>query len=308
VFCVSSEMQYFTFFVLFFVVTVECTQPMCIKELVDTPDFLDGMLCSDCQAITFGDFKAASGDDEGRLCVEGNIFLGPFSVGDNVDVGINGTDNPTNFSLVSGGDANWSGGSLSPAYEGMFVGGVLNAPAYLHTRQTGGPCSKSGCLNSNFAKCQNYYEKLAATFAATTVNTNWNLKYNNILYITGIDPTASRYYISIPAVTFNMVTTYVLLNVNFDGEFILTISGYDDVVIQGGSFPVPARHVVYNIPGVRKISAGGTGINGSVLAPDATFSQPTGVADGFLITSSVLAFNQLNKLNCHGSCVCENYK
>jgi len=103
----------------------------------------------------------------------------------------------------------------------------------------------------------------------------------------------------VTAVTFNQVTWYTLENVNPEADFIITISGTDDIVFNGEPFPAPAGRVAFNIPGQRMVVAN-TGVNGTILAPDATFFQTTGIVHGFVITGSVKNLRQINKLNCLG--------
>jgi len=298
---------------LFLAAIVDCTNPgICIAEITNTPKLFTGMLDSDCHVIVFGTFHAASGDIEGRLCVENNAVIGDFSIGLTIrTVGNGSVDNPTNYSLVVGGDLSWNSGSLYPDGKGnqpeenMFVGGKVQAPNYLKQRWTGGPCETPNCLSPYFASAQTYYETISSRFAAYPTNANIQLQYGSILVVTGNDLTSSRYYIHIDAAIFNQVTNYIV-NANMDAEFIITITGTADVYFQGGPFPAPARHVLFNIPGSRSFFPN-TGVMGSILAPNSTYIQNNGVITGYVICENIKDLVQINKLSCFGGCVCENY-
>jgi len=276
----------------------------CISELTNTPVFFDDLVDSDCHVFVFGDFHSIGGDDQGRLCVQHNANISPngFSIGQSIRAYGNGSDNPTDYSLVVGYDLVWTQGSLDPPEENMFVGGTVTAPAYLKNRWLGGPCASPGRLDIAFAGAQKYYINLSETWAAQTPNVFIILKFGTVLFISGFDDSLDRYYIQISATIFNQVNSYVLENVNTDAEFIITITGTQDVVFGGGFFPCPPRHLAYNIPGSRNVYPN-TGVGGSIVGPNAVFNQTNGVVTGYMICGSVVQFHQENKLDC-GGCIC----
>jgi len=72
------------------------------------------------------------------------------------------------YSLVVGGSALWMEGQLNPPNSGMYVGGLLAAPAFLSSRRTGGPCAN--CGTQLFQSSRNYYNAMSSVFDAATPN------------------------------------------------------------------------------------------------------------------------------------------
>lgn len=149
----------------------------CISELTSGPNLpepLNQYIPSDFNLISLNNFiHPSSGDVQGwnniwvhtfifnglisgRVAVRNNATFGSnsslgFSVGYGLDTGgPNPSDNSKNFSLVVGDNLDWEIGALYPdgsgipypgSEEGIYIGGVMNGPSYLTTRQTGGPCA-----------------------------------------------------------------------------------------------------------------------------------------------------------------------
>jgi len=247
-----------------------------------------------------------TGDIEGRAFVGGNMTLGGgFAIGNLIHTGApNATDIQTQYALAVGGSLTWGNGALYPdgtgnpypgAEEGMYVGGSVTAPSYLASRQTGGNCY--GCLDNTTATAFAYYIALSEDWSSQIPNAFVTLS-NNGLFVSTNDPDATRYYIQIDSQTFNKGTYWSNgNNVNTGAEFIITITGTDNVVFAGGSFQGIEENIAFNIPGSRVIVVQSE-TGGSILAPEAVLSQSGGVEDGFTIVGSVAEFVECRKPKC----------
>jgi len=288
----------------------------CLQELAYQPIFtspLTSYTSSDFNVICFGNFDSEGGGDlEGRVAVAGDLtFNSGFSVGYALwTSGPNATDANRPWSLVAGGSLTWPSGSLYPQgngipypgeQEGMFVGGSITAPEYIASRQTAGPCT--GCLDDAFQSAYNYYSALSGNFTEVIVNAQYSFNNDGIFLFSG-DLFASRYYLQIAATDFNAATYWSTSNMNSGADFVVTITGDEDVTFQGGNFPGIPSQTVFNIPGTRNVQALNA-VTGSILAPDANLIQPGGNLVGFAIVSSVTAFLDSYKPNCPSQICCQ---
>jgi len=268
---------------------------------------------SDCNIIAFGDFYSGStGDVEGRLCAGGDITLGSgYSVGYMLwTAGANATDRALPWSLIAGGDLIWGNGALYPdgtgnpfpgPMEGMYVAGSVTAPSYLASRQTAGPCND--CLSAAFASAWEYFSGVSNTFAAAPTNA-WATYQNDGIFLESNDFYADRYYIQIDANIFNMATYWSMTNMNALADFIVTITGTDDVYFQGGNFVGTANQNVFNIPGTRNVFVESNAL-GHILAPNATLMQTGGDEIGMVIVGQVEKFVESIKPNCTSQVCCQ---
>jgi len=301
---------------LLFVHLISCVLATpCINELAYQNIFtspLEEYTSSDFNVICFGNFDSEGGDLEGRVAVLGDItFESGFSVGYAIhSSGANATDAIRPWSLVCGGSLSWASGSLYPegnnipfpaVEEGMFVGGTVTAPSYLASRQTGGPCTS--CLQDTFEEAYNYYITLSTNFSNTDVNAFYSYQ-NDGIFLTSSDSFAARYYLQIDATTFNLATYWSTSNMNPAADFVVTITGDEDVTFSGGNFPGIPSQTVFNIEGSRNINALNA-VTGHILAPDATLVQPGGNLFGFVVVGTVSEFLDSYKPNCPSDICCQ---
>jgi len=82
------------------------------------------------------------------------------------------------------------------------------------------------------------------------------------------------------------------------------VGGQEDVIFQGGEFPIRASNTIYNIVGAGTVFID-TSVAGSVIAPDANIFQRGGVVYGFVFALSGF-FLQANLPECPppGRCDC----
>jgi len=196
-------------------------------------------------------------------------------------------------SLVIGRDATWGSGALLPSDSFMYIGGVLNGPAYLADWIYNTPCY--GCTDSAFDAAQQCYRQEVYTFSNQAVNTASDIvEYTGgELEIYCFDNTADRYYVSLDASDFNQARSYTLENCNDEAQMVISITGSSDVSFMGAPLPILGGGAVYIVPGARNIYAT-VGINGALIAPDCLLYQTGGVVKGKVVVASVQSVVQMN--------------
>jgi len=295
-------------------------EPSCLKEFLNGPHLaspLSEYVTSDFNLICFGNFnsKIGTGDIEGRAIVNGDMTLGNgFSIGYQIHTsGPNSTDETRPFSLVVGANLTWGSGALYPqgngvpypgAREDAFVGGTAHCPPYLEARVTGN-CTGDGpnCLYYSFDIMYEYFRNVSANFSASPVNTQVTYQDSGA-FVTTAEPNANRYYLQMDAAAFSGVLWWSFDNINPIAEFIITITGDEDVTFTGANFPALPAKTCFNIPGKKNINVDTTA-NGSVLGPDATLNQVGGDEIGFVVIGSVSSFVETRKPKCLNEYCCK---
>jgi choice-of-anchor A domain-containing protein/fibro-slime domain-containing protein len=258
--------------------------------------------------ISFGDFNSNSGDVEGRVAVRNNANVGQWSVG--YKTHSLSTDQTLPFALVVGGNLNWASGAVYPLPNGyanpyggpeedVWVGGSFTTqgvfPNAIDSNQCG---ANSGCYNQYFDAAQQCYVGFSAAWSAQADNVDHNVQWSG-LYVTCADSNANTYYLTLNPSEFSQFTWVSLSNCNNNARWTINIAGTDDVTFSGGSFPLSASAVVYNVPGTRQINLNGYQLNGNLVAPFATVNQQGGYIQGKLIAGTVSASDQINKALCY---------
>ena len=257
--------------------------------------------------ISFYDYKAGSGDVEGRLAVKRNMVLSSgFSIGYKTDTTANGHDNWVPFGLVVGHNASWDSGSLWPDGSGVpnaspqeeaFVGQSFDTKDYLLMRW-GSRSTVIGDKDADFESGRRYFEYLQYVFAGKPVNSQVELKWGDGLFITCDNYADEFIYVQVDDVMFSSTRWYSLENCNIASNFVITITGTGNVLFQGGRFPGVIERLIYNVVGAGRTLNITTGIAGNILAPDNNFEQPNGVTQGLVVVGDVRSVVQANKPNC----------
>jgi len=245
------------------------------------------------------------------VCVfKKNATLWNYSIGHAIcTVGPQKNSRPANFSLVVGQDLYWQYGELNPngghvgcpndTIENMFVGGNITISEAKLIPRRRGPCTHPGCLDVGFDLAYLYFKNVSARFSATKDNAKYYLKSGGELVIQPFDATASRYYISFNTTILEQIWSVNLKSTNPNAQLIFSVTGDSGVIVQfGAPIIMNADKVLWNIPGKRSLVIR-NGLNGSVLAPDASCSIVNGAVNGYFITSDITSANQMNSLkNC----------
>jgi len=250
------------------------------------------------QVISFGDFVASTGDTEGRTAVRNNFQVGNgFSVGALI---AQSELQQANVTLVVGRNAWWGSGALLPTDSVMYVGGALNSTTYLDSFVYNSPCY--GCLDSFFDAAQQCYVEQVIIYQSEAINAHLTIipQTGGEFNITCDSYYEARYYITIDVSQFNQGFYYNLdQTCNSYSQYIVTITGTADIYFHGNNFPQVTGGVVYNIPGVRNVYAN-TQVEGTLLMPQATLSQSTGVIIGKVVACTIADVQQVN-LPCEGN-------
>jgi choice-of-anchor A domain-containing protein len=253
------------------------------------------------------DFKAGSGDIEGRAAVKRNWnTTGGFSIGLKVDSTATGPDRRQDFSLVVGHNCSFAAGSILPDGSGnpnnspeedIFVGEVWTGPAYLSLRVRD-QSAVIGDKDAYFDAGCSYFTSLSNYFAAQTPNTAWTPYYGSGIHIKCTSSVETLYYVQIDAASLSASNWWSLEQCNMAAFFVITVTGTGDVTFKGGAFPSVTEKVIFNVPGTGRTVDVETGLQGNLLAPGCSFKQTNGVTLGLVIVYTVLSFVQANKPNC----------
>jgi choice-of-anchor A domain-containing protein len=256
--------------------------------------------------ISFGNFNSNTGDIEGRAAVRdnGNVGYG-WSVG--YKTHSLPTDETLPYAFIVGDNLSWGSGAIYPlsanspyggAEEFMFVGSSFTGPSYLASEITGN-CSSPGCMDSSFDALQSCYAGYSSNWAAQVDNTQHDVIWSG-LNISCNNANSNTYYLTTnPAELSSFSWVVGTSNCNVNARWIINIEGTGDVTFSGGSFPMSASAVVYNVIGSgRNINLGGYQLNGNLVAPYNNVNQQSGVVYGKVIAGSISASNQFNKATC----------
>jgi len=255
--------------------------------------------------ISFGSFRADTGDVEGRVIVRDDFTVGNgYSVGYEVSTANNIPDRHQDYSLIVGGTCNWGSGALYPdgsnlpyagAVETAFCGNGLNGADDLKNR-VGATCAGStGCLESIFDAAKGCYDGYAANLAAINDNVQHTI-VDSAMTVTCADSSATAYALTITAAEMSQFTYYVTVNCNYQAYWTINVaSGSDAVTFSGDSFPAVPGAVVYNVQGCRTINVRDTAVNGHLLSTCSVLNQTGGVILGKVVVGDVLMSLQINK-------------
>jgi len=243
----------------------------------------------DYQVVSFGNFNGTTGDTEGRTAVRDFLNVGNgFSFGEKVQ---DFERNP--ISLIVGRDGVWGSGSLLPEDAWMWVGGNMDSPSYLLDWKINSYCY--GCTDSFFDAAKVCYDNKVTEYSSQTPNGVAAIVpfTGGQLMLTCADSTATRYYFQIDTDVKNAANSYGMTNCNIYAQYVITLTGNSDVVFQGSEFPLTAGGAIFIIPGVRTVTVK-VGVQGGIIAPDATLIQTGGVVKGKVVAANIPSVVQFN--------------
>jgi choice-of-anchor A domain-containing protein len=258
--------------------------------------------------ISFNNFIAVTGDTEGRIAVRNNVNIQQgYSIG--YQTHSQSTDLTVPFALIAGGNVAFGSGAIYPdgsnspyvgEPEDMFVGGSFTGPDYL-SALVSGTCSSPGCMNAAFDSLQSCYAGYQSSLASNADNVQSLFQWSG-WYLTCNDVTASSYFVTVTASELASETWISMSNCNPAAHWVINIPGTDSVTFSGSSFPNAANNVIYNVLGSgRTINVGATALEGTLLSPFNTLSDPFSVIIGRVIAGDITASRQVNKIACASS-------
>ncbi len=208
-----------------------------------------------------------SGNVEGRMLIRGDANLGSLTVGSGLLSDPNYVPSP--FGVIVGGNLKWTGGTLFPPSERIYIGNFFTGASYLR--------ELIGCEN-----CQDQFydfnsiEKMNLQILEKAKNSNSGTSY--VFEYSGIRVFCSspvhQYILRIEASHINAATWWdfdIQCDVSFSWVFIITNSLFPPtnftVNFQGGSPPVLSEKTlwVFDPDSISTIIVGGTDLRGSIL-------------------------------------------
>jgi len=160
------------------------------------------------------------------------------------------------------------------------------------------PGNVGGCLTSSFNAAQQCYGGFQFSLSNNADNVAHLIQWSG-LYITCNSATSSKYYLTLTPAEMTQYTWTSLDNCNTGAQWIIKIAGTGDVTFSGGSFPAPAKQVIYNVIGSgRTINVGPTQVEGSILAPFNNLNQPNVVILGKVVANNIVSL-QINEAQCY---------
>jgi len=94
------------------------------------------------------------------------------------------------------------------------------------------------------------------------------------------------------------ITYYWTENCNVQAQWVLNIVGTGDVTLTGDNFPANPGAVVINFPGTGRTLTILNSIFGSILAPDNSVYQTSGVVIGKVVAGNIPRIHQVNIVHC----------
>ena len=243
----------------------------------DPPDECIPTEMDNLNVIVFKDAEPSGADSEGRMFVGGNAIFDGYAIASQEDADCSRWD------LVVGGDLTVSGGSVSNGK--IAVGGTYN-PVGAFTAACG---VWEDTTPVDFVALRAEMLAYSEAMAAYPENGD-SVVSNGALMLTGTDPTLNVF-----SVTAAELNNSLQLSVPEGSSVIVNVSG-EDVVWSGQGFLLPdggaacrgatsdwCHSIMYNMYEATSLELSGIGVQGSIMAPYATFTGNGGNVDGQVI-------------------------
>ncbi len=236
---------------------------------------------TDVNVIVFEDAEPTGADSEGRMYVGGNATFEGYSIGSREEADCSRWD------LVVGGDLTATGGSVNNGK--IAVGGTfINGSGFTAS------CGVfEGETPVNFEELEARMIAYSEAMAAYPANGEVLIQYDT-LYLTGTDPELNVF-----SVTATELANNLTLDVPEGSSVIVNVSG-TEVIWSGKGFELPdggmacrgetsdwCHSIMYNMYEATSLELSGIGVQGSILAPYATFNGSGGNVDGQLIVRNL---------------------
>ncbi|WP_338668565.1 choice-of-anchor A family protein [Pseudodesulfovibrio methanolicus] len=237
-------------------------------------------------AFILGEFSSGASDTQGRLAVGGNATMSPYSVGYALPDGYSG------YSLVVGGNLNYNGGDV---YHGdVAVGGsVLSSP------DVDSGTLYAGTSVINFKEQAAYLRALAVTLGGYAA-TGTDVLGGNVLTLTG-DGSSQLQVFNLDGADLLGSTELSLGGIADGSTILINVSGKESGLVGMGMVDLTAyrNDILFNFYETESLYLDGVGVQGSILAPNATvtgyydkISGGGGSIDGTLIADFYYAHIQ----------------
>ena len=235
----------------------------------------------DFNVLVFQDFSAPSSDVEGRLAAGRNINIANYSVGATL------TSDPTRFDVIAGGNVNFASGDVP--HGGIAYGGTFSGSA-----SSLSPPVQNNFLSFTAAEVQ--LEGISDSLAGLTANQTASIQYSGGRAFTTLNATLSQ---NIFLISSNDISNTHTLTINgpSTASVIVNVSGTSATLSNFGIFftgGITRDHVIFNFKDATSLTLGNISIEGTILAPHADVSFPSGQLNGQLVAHSMSGAGQFN--------------
>jgi choice-of-anchor A domain-containing protein/uncharacterized repeat protein (TIGR01451 family)/TQXA domain-containing protein len=225
------------------------------------------------------DLTQPSSDTEGKVAVGRDAVLGGYSVADKLS-------SNSGDVLVVGRDLTYTSGAI---YNGNVVyGHATNLPINA-VSITGGTLRKDTPID--FTAATTYFENLSTQLGAYSVNGTTTSQWGGIT-LTGSDP-----YLNVFKVSGSDMSSSSSLEINVPNGSVVLVNVSGTTVKWTGGLTVNGTsitNVLYNFYEAANLTIQGIDVRGSVLAPFASLTYPSGVINGQVIVKSMTGSGQFN--------------
>ncbi|MES2673297.1 MAG: choice-of-anchor A family protein [Pseudomonadota bacterium] len=232
-------------------------------------------------AFVFDDFNSLSSAVEGRLGVGGNLNIYNFGIGEKLD------PKKAGDVVVVAGNATFLSGKV---YHGNLIAGgsVKGVGASVVNGMAKGAYVKGeiATLPVEFASEQEYLKELSANVAKLPSTGTHTFQYG--IYTVKGDCSSNVQVFNISAVELAATNTLYNSCIPVGATIIFNILGDTATLKNMGMQSLTAlrEKVLFNFPAATKVNMTSVGVEGSVLAPNAQFYNPSGSINGRLIAKS----------------------
>ena len=241
-------------------------------------------LAKDFNVFVLNDINQPSSDTEGRVAVGNNAYFSNYSVGDKlppsggtVDVLV--VENSLTYlsGSVYGGNVVYGNNTNLPLSTVSIVDGTLRQADLI-----------------DFDAAHQSLLNLSGMLKNYTVNGTTEFQYNQIK-LTGTNPVLNVF--SVDGAELSLANDYLVnvpngsvVLVNISGEFVQWTGGH---VVNGTAI----NNVLYNFYDAVNLNIHHIDVRGSILAPKAELSFPTGLISGQVIVNNITGIGQFNYRN-----------
>ncbi|MFD2112609.1 choice-of-anchor A family protein [Thiorhodococcus fuscus] len=245
------------------------------------PVFALGLgVAGDYNAFVFGDFVSSNTDTEGRLAAGGNVTLSNYGVGAKL-TGVS----TTIPSLLVGGNLTYTNGQVNKG--NAIVGGNASTPGL--TVLNGTLSSHVAPLPVDFMAAKNALTSLSGTLSSSAAN--GSVAYNGGNIAIAGDGTNALQIFDIDGANLSSASSLTISDPNsiFSGAtLVFNVSGTSNAIRNMGMQDLKgyAGTVLFNFYDSTSLDMSGVGIEGSILAPNASVTANNGQMNGTLVASS----------------------
>ena len=235
---------------------------------------------TDYNAFVIGSYNGHNSDVQGRLAAGGAVSLVHYGVATGLDASANGTD-----SLIVGGSLTATDGQLH--YGNAVIGGASSLTRFSTPNGT-----VTGGSPIDFAEQATLLGSLADSLGAMAANGTTTKEWGGIKLL-GTD--AGLNVFTVQASDLRGANDFVITAPEGSQVLVNVVGGSASLQNMGFSVKgAAASDVLLNFYQAGSLNLGGIGIQGSILAPDASVNFNNGQLNGLLIAANYNGGGQLH--------------